>query len=95
MDVQSLQPRVQEAEIPGDPLSHSHDVSKREGKLDFENDADRNRMNSKPQWTQLHLNTRSLTKDEKMEELLIELEAIVWDAVTINETWMGAGTGDR
>ena len=38
-------------------------------------------------WRQFHLNIRALTTDEKMEELLAELEGVEWDAVTINETW--------
>ena len=60
-------------------------------------------------WNQLHLNTRTMASDVKVEELLVELNDLQWDAITINETrreekeellqlegghrWLGSGGG--
>eukprot|EP00973_Karenia_brevis_P054422 7562530-Karenia_brevis.AAC.1 len=39
----------------------------------------------------IHLkNARSLQSDERLEELLAELEMTQWDVVLLNETWRGA-----
>ena len=35
----------------------------------------------------IHKNTRGLTNDDRIEELIEELEDEPWDIITINETW--------